>query len=187
MAAAIAARVTELVGLPLIVRDSQPEIRGTLHDLHSHIAFEAHPKAEIELTAYCAGAVKEHLRQTGVDAMPMANFVQGANESAGKQTVYVRGYVGQEPTLFLATTLALEALGGRLGEPIPEEIRREYGRSISSDELRRRHREAQNQGILRLVAGVLLLPILVPVWVVTLGWHLMTIPHRIWKAHQLVK
>lgn len=186
-AAAIAARVTELVGLPLILRESPPEIRGTLHDLHAQMAIEAYPKSEIELTAYRVGAVKEHLRLTGMDALPIANAVQGANEVLGEQTVYVRGYVGQEPTLLLATTLALESLDGRLSEPMSEDIRHEYGRSISLDELRRRHRKVQKQGLLTLVVGMLLLPVLVPIWIATLCWHLITMPHRIWKAQQFAK
>lgn len=183
----IAARVTELVGLPVIVRESPPELRGALHDLHAQIAFQANPKAEVELTAYRAGAVKEHLRLTGMDAMSTASVVEGSKEAVGKQTVYVRGYVGQEPTLLLVTTLALEALGGQLREPMPDDVRREYSRSVSADELRRRHRKMQRQGLLKLAAGVLLLPVLVPVGIVRLAWRLMTMPRRIWKAHQLAK
>jgi hypothetical protein len=183
-AVAIAARVAELVGLPLITRDAPSGIRGSFRDLHAHIAFEAHPDAEIELTAYSAGAVRQFLRRTGVDTMPMASHVQGVNEAEGKQTVYVRGYVGQEPTLFFATTLALEQLGGLLREPIPENVRREYGHSISSAELSRRHRTAQKHMLLTFAASLLLLPILVPVWTVM---ALITMPYRIWKAQQVVK
>ena len=117
----------------------------------------------------------------------LRSWVEGANEPVGKQSVYVQGYLGQEPTLLLATTLALEALGGRLGAPMTDDIRRECGRVISSDELGRRHRKAQKQGRLALVAWVLLLPVLVPVWIVTLAWQLITMPRRIWKAHQLVQ
>jgi hypothetical protein len=193
-AAMIAARMTERVGLPVIVRESPAAAaaaaavdRGGLYDLAAWIAFEMYPKAEIELTAYRAGAVKEHLRRCGMDALPIANVVQGVNEAAGTQTVYVQGYVGQEPTLLLATTLALESLGGRLGEPMSDELRREFGRVVSGDELRRRHRKVGRQGLMALAGGVLLLPVLVPVWTVEMAWQVGMLLRRLRKARRRVK
>lgn len=183
----IAARVEEIVGLPLVVRDSSPEIKGSLFDLDAQLAFAVYPRSQIEVTAYRAGAVREHLRLTGVDVMPIADVVQGSNEATGQQTVYVEGYVGQEPTLLLATTFALETLGGRLGKPMPDHVRRDYGQSVSVDELRRRYRKVQRQGLLALAAGVVLLPILVPIWMISIGRHLVERPARILKAKQVAE
>jgi hypothetical protein len=122
-----------------------------------------------------------------MDALPIANVVQGVNEAAGTQTVYVQGYVGQEPTLLLATTLALESLGGRLGEPMSDELRREFGRVVSGDELRRRHRKVGRQGLMALAGGVLLLPVLVPVWTVEMAWQVGMLLRRLRKARRRVK
>jgi hypothetical protein len=111
---AIADKVTELSGLPLSVADGD----GDLYDLHAHLAFACAPETQLEVHAYPAGAVKEFYHQTFGDAdLPFARCVQGLNEPAGTQAVYLRGYIGQEPTLLFVTILTLEALGGRPSTP----------------------------------------------------------------------
>ena len=180
-AARVVAKLTELVGLPLTISESTPEIRGSLFELHAQLAFARFPQVPVELTAYRAGAVQEHLQRTGMNALPFASVVQGSNEAVGTQTVYVRGYIGQEPTLLLAATLALEALGGRLREPLSDELRREYGAKVLPEELERRHRRVRRQGLLALTAGIVLLPFLVPFWLASIAWHLANLPWRLWK------
>ena len=187
LATQIAAQVEQSAGLPVVLRESGPEIRGTLHDLHALITFQMHPRIEVELTAYRAGGVKEHLQIAGVDSLPIAKAVQGMNEAPGEQTVYVRGHLGQEPTLFFATVLALEALGGRPRDPVTDDVRRQYGHAISPEELKRRHRKVQRHGIVMLTAAVVLFPLLLPLWILSIAWQLVKMPWRIWKARRLIQ
>ena len=180
-AARVGDMLTRMIGLPVTVSESDSEVRGTLFEL-LRLAFSRFPNDFIELTAYRPGAVKEHLQQVGIAASPIANAVQGVNEPPGTQAVYVTGYLGQEPTLLFATVLALEALGGRPRTSLPEEIRREYGARISVTELDRRHRTLRRQQRLGWLLGVISLPILVPMWFLSLMWGLATLPWRIGKA-----
>ncbi|MDB5331345.1 MAG: hypothetical protein JWP03_2496 [Phycisphaerales bacterium] len=186
-AARIADKVKEITGLPMTLDESGPEIRGDLYSLHAYLALAHFPNQRIELTAYQPGSVKEFLKTTGTDRFPFARVVRGANEPPGTQTVYVKGYTGQEPTLFFATKLSLEALGGRLRKPTGENERREYGSRITVAELERRHRKLERQSLLALSLGVILLPILLPLWVASIVWHLVTMPWRIRKAIKLVR
>jgi hypothetical protein len=149
-AAAIAARVTDLVGLPLIVSESSSEFRGRLYDLHARVAFAAYPKEEVTLSAY-----RPSVDRAGMATGPLADVVQGSREVAGTQKVYIEGYVGQEPTLLFATLLALEALGGHLTESVSEEERRNYGRTISPEELGRRYHKTQRKGLVAVTGGVI--------------------------------
>jgi hypothetical protein len=124
----IAGKVAELSGLPLSVTDSGADVKAGLYDLHAYLAFACHPETPLRLHSYRAGAVKELYHQTfGEARRPIAKCVQGLNEAPGTQTVYLHGYVGQEPTLLFVTELALEALGGRPRTPMAEEVRRDYG------------------------------------------------------------
>jgi hypothetical protein len=182
----IAAQVTEMTGLPVSVAESGPDVTGELYDLHGHLAFACAPGTGIELHSYRAGAAREFCRQTFGDAhFPVARFVEGLNEPPGTQAVYVRGYVGQEPTLFFATLLALEALGGRPREPFSDEDRREYGSPISPAELEERRRKLTRHALPAVLIGLVLLPVLIPLWVVGLLWFLVSMPWRIWRGYQL--
>lgn len=184
----IAEKVTELSGLPLTVEESGADIKGDLFDLHGYLAFACAPERQLELHSYRAGAVKDFCEEAfeGAD-FPLANCVQGLHEPPGTQTVYVRGYVGQEPTLFFVTELALEALGGRPREPIPEDVRREYGAPITAAQLEERQRKVTRQGWLTLLVGVLLLPVLLPLWLLGFLWMLVSLPWRIWTAYQVYR
>ncbi|MDB5356350.1 MAG: hypothetical protein JWN24_2803 [Phycisphaerales bacterium] len=186
-AARIADKVTEIIGLPMTLEESGPEMRCDCHFLHARLAFARFPDRRVELTAYHPGGVKEFLKRMGTDTLPIAHAVQGANEPPGTQTVYIRGYIGQEPTIIFATILALEALGGHLREPVSEEMRREYGSRITTMELDRRHRKLFRQGLVKLLLGVILLPILFPLGVASIVWHLVKTPWQIRKAMKLVR
>jgi hypothetical protein len=58
---------------------------------------------------------------------------------------------------------------------------------ITPEELRRRHRKVHRQALLALAGGVLLLPVLVPVWTVELAWHLVKLPGWIWRVRRRVR
>jgi hypothetical protein len=106
------------------------------------------------------------------------------NEPAGNQAVYLRGYMGQEPTLLLVTILALEDLGGRPRHPIGEVERRQYGTPITPAQLEERRRKLARQLWPIVVVSVLLLPLAIPLWLV--GFVLM-MPWRVWKANKLYR
>jgi hypothetical protein len=181
----IAVKVAELSGLTLSVTESGTEVKGDLYDLHGYLAYTCAPEQRLELWTYRAGAVRRFCEETfGNVELPMARCVRGVNEPAGTQAVYLRGYLGQEPTLLVMTTLALEALGGRPREPITDEERREYGTSITPAQLQARQRRLARQLWPTVVVGCLLLPLLIPLWVVAV---LVTMPWRIWKANQLYR
>jgi hypothetical protein len=179
----IAAHVTEISGQPLSVTDLADET-DEVSDFHGHLAFACAPESWIEVRAYRAGTVKEFYHQTVGDPglrLPMARFVQGLNEPAGTQAVYVEGHINQEPTLLFVTLLALEALGGRPRELIPDEIRRIFSSPISTSELEERRRKMRRRVRLRTAVTLVMLPILVPLWIL---WFLVTLPLGIWKTYQ---
>jgi hypothetical protein len=183
----IADKVTELSGLPLSVTESGADVKGNLHDLHAYLAFACYPEARLELDSYRPGAVKEFYQQTlGDTCLPMAKYVQGLNEAPGTQTVYLRGYVGQEPTLLFVTQIALESLGGRPRNPISEEVRREYGTPITVSQLDTRRRKVRKQAQAAALVGVLLLPVLIPLWLVGFVLFVVMLPWRMWKAYKTV-
>jgi hypothetical protein len=184
----IAEKVTELTGLAVEVTESDAEVKANLYDLHGYLAFACAPQSRIEVHAYRPGAVKELCEEMFGDAdFPLARVVKGRNEAPGTQTVYLRGFIGQEMTLFFATELALEALGGRSKYPLPEDVRRECGTPISEAQLQERMRKtAREMGSMFLV-GLLLFPLLLPLWIVGLLWFVVTLPWRIWQACRLYR
>jgi hypothetical protein len=187
VATEISARISDLAGLPIVVNDIHAKLGGTLHDLYAQIAFETYPRTQVTVSAYRAGAVKEHLKRTGMGGWPVATIVEGANEIDGEQTVSVEGYVGQEPTILLATVLSLESLGGRLVEPIRDDERQRYGAAVSPEELRRRHRSTKRHASFSLALGIVLLPLLLPIFLISIIWHLITLPWRLKKGRQKLK
>src|SRR5262245_7847264 len=114
----IAEKIQELSGLAITVHESGPEIKGDLYDFHAQLAFTSAPKTQLEIRAYRPGAVKEfYQRAFGDRELPFPKMIQGMNDPPNTQTIHLQGYIGQEPTLFVMTQLALEALGGRSSHP----------------------------------------------------------------------
>jgi hypothetical protein len=180
----IADAVTRRTGLPVAATDSGPDARGDLFDLHAHLAFADAPDTRVEMSAYRPGAVAELCRQMFRETgSPIAKHVQGLNEPPGTQAVCVRGFVGQEPTLFFATILALESLGGRPRDPLDDDERQRYGTSIAPAELAERRREVRRRMWPAVVIGLVLLPILIPVWFAA---FVLTMPWRIWRASRVL-
>ena len=112
--------------------------------------------------------------------MPSAEVMEGYHLTDETQVVHLEGYVCQDPTLWAVTLLALEALGGRVKEPIPEEFRREYGQPVTPAELARRRRKAHR----RLCIAT---AITAPLCLLSLLWVIVTAPWRIWRAYKLCR
>ena len=78
----------------------------------------------------------------------------------------------------VTTQLALESLGGTSSWEIPGEYRREFGQPITESELMDRLRKAKRH--MRRIEWtlILMLPILIPSFVVVSIWTLVTAPFR---------
>lgn len=182
----IAAKMTEICGLAVVVTESDAEVKGTLHDTHGTLAFAAAPEEQITLFSYRTGAVKEFYAEysEGLEGikLPTERFVTGLHEPQGTQAVYLSASVGHEPTLFMVTVLALEALGGKPREPITEDIRREYGVPITLQDLRRRQRKMRNQVAWAALLFILCLPLTIPLFVLGILFFLVMLPWRLMQA-----
>lgn len=180
------AAITRISGLSVIV------VRTLTDDLHEwdvRIAFECEADYFVEVCAYRRGAVQQFLDEDIGEAEQMLfkGHVEGANEPAGKQGVYVQAHMGQEPTLYATTVLALESLGGTTARSLPDELRQEYGKVVSEVELHERVRDAKRQ--MRRVKwwAALLMPIFIPIWFAGGVLAVMTLPFRVYKAARVVK
>ncbi|MGE5550141.1 MAG: hypothetical protein ACM3ZC_06375 [Bacteroidota bacterium] len=176
----IVGKITDMTGLPLSVTESREDTVTNLYVVYGRLAFACFPDDSIDIYAYRPGALRASCDTALEEAYPgFHSFVEGMAEPEGTQTVHLRGYIGQEPTLFYATVFALEALGGRPEFPITEEQRREYGGAITVVELMKRRRKAYRWTWLTTVLGVPLLLVFVPLWMIK---TLLTIPWRIRKV-----
>jgi hypothetical protein len=186
----IVAEVTEITGLPGNYNESSSEIRGDLYAYHGQAVFRDLPSSQIQLYAYLSGAVKRDAEIFYADAndavrrFPNAQYVEGIDESEERQSVHVRIYVGQEPTLYCATIVALERLGGRAKRPLSAGERDKYGRALTLTELKRRQRMVTAQLVGVLLIGCVVWPVTIPLWLLTLP---LAIPWCIWKAYRLTR
>ena len=184
---AICEKITEITTLPVVVlRQEQDD----LHELNARIAFQCSPETDLELLAYRPGAVRRFCEESFEEPSHssfMQRIVQGANEPAGSQTVYLRGYIGQEPTLMAVTELALDALGGQPRNPIADADRSTYDRAITADDIAERNRNVATQMRRTIWATVVMLPVLIPLWIAGCIWGILTMPYRIWKAGKTLK
>ena len=177
----IADKVAELSGMPLSAAESAADVQGDLYDLHGRLAFACAPGEQVTIYAYRGGAVRTLCDEMfGNVHLPMAEWVQGNNEPAGTQSVYLKGYAGQEPTLLAAITLALEALGGRPKDALSREWR-EYGAPVTPALLEDRRRKWAKGMWLGVAAGLLLAPLTIPLGLVAL---VVMTPWRVWKGYK---
>src|SRR5262249_30733362 len=151
-------------------------------------SFAAAPEEQLEVFSYRPGAAKkfynDHLE--GFDQLPIAKHATGLNEPEGTQVVYLRSYVGHEPTLMMATLIALEALGGRSHSPLTDEVRREFGTPITEKELALRRKKLQTQFKRATWLFVLMLPITIPLFLLQLLVMIAIMPWTLWKAWRQV-
>jgi len=177
---ALAAKISELSGLPVSVQAPGPGDLG-IYDQHAYLFFVAMPEEQLEVFSYRRGAAKKFYNDfmEGFENLPTAKYAVGLNEAPGTQVVYLRSFVGHEPTLMMATVLALEALGGRTRSPITDDIRREYGTPITEQQLAERRKKLHKE--LRRAAwiGMLMLPITIPLFIFGLLFRLVLLPWQI--------
>jgi hypothetical protein len=161
--ARIGAAIVEVCGLPVVITESGPEVKGTLYALHARMAFDCDRSNTIDLFSYRPGAVRELYRQFTANIPPdlaqPPRALLGVNEPEGSPSIHLRTYVGLEPTLLMVTTLALEALGGEAKRHLSDEARRTYSRRLTSATLKWRTRKTQWISYVGMIAFVLLLPI----------------------------
>ena len=178
--ARIAEQVSEISGLPTSITDLSIVGNDDVSEFHGNLAFACEPHSGIELRAYRVGAMKKFYHETVGDPglrYPMARFVQGLNEPTGTQAVHLSGHTGQDFTLFTVTLLALEKLGGRLRHPISDEDRRIYSTPITVSQLEDRCRKARRKAQIRAAVTFLLLPVIIPLWVLFL---FLKLPLGVW-------
>jgi hypothetical protein len=177
--------ITEISGLPIIVEEASPEIKGNFHDFCAHLAFESDPKNRLEIKAYIPGIVQKNYQQMREGEMgEFAPKAQGWDETPEFQTVHLQSYLGAEPTLIVVATLALEKLGGELKRPISDDERREFGVRLTPEILNERRKKIRRQ---MLFPGILFLIFLPVTLVITLLTSTITMPYRIWKAYRTLK
>ena len=162
--AEICSKVREICGLPVVVLESTAE--GPC-EWQATIAFG------------CAQDSPLKLRATVCLCREETSDVPTHNPFVKNIVVRLQGYVGQEPTLFVTTKLALEALGGAPEGGIPDDDRREFAKPISELELRARQRETERQMGRAALTTILMLPVLIPMGCL---WLFVTVPWRLWRC-----
>jgi hypothetical protein len=176
--------ITEICGLGVTAEESSAEIKGGLFDMHADLAFPAYPKNKVQIHTYIPGIVQKHHQEMMKEFGGFAPQAQGWDEGPEVQTVYLRIYLGQEPTLFEVAGLALEKLGGKLAQPVSEETRDIYGAKLTLGTLKKRHFKSSGQNYLGLAVILVVLPITLPLALLKAA---ITWPSRMKKARQLMK
>jgi hypothetical protein len=176
----LAARVTARSGL--LTRAEPSDLGDGFYQVHGQLAFACVPELWVEVYCY-----SPEQRQRNVEMFIDSGLVSPDARHAPRPpgaTVHVQTFVGVEPTLFFQTELALEELGGELGESFPEEARSEYGQPLTEAELLRRVRDAQVAMRPVVWASALLMPLLLPLHI---AWTLVRLPWMLWKARRLLR
>jgi hypothetical protein len=169
--ASLADKITELSGLPVLIEEdepvfteedkfendesSYPRFARASYIRFAHISFRSTPRNQVQLYVSCHDA---------------------DDKSCSTQTVHLRIYAGQEETLFRQTVLALEALGGSAEYQLPENARQKYVKSLTPSQIRWRSVKNNALVILVYLIGILLLPILLPIWLFQLLRLWISIP-----------
>jgi hypothetical protein len=176
----IAARVTARSGLG-VVAEPFPNPDG-FYQVYGQLSFPCAPETAVELFCYSPAQRRRNVEMF-VESGLVSPEARRAPLPAGS-VVHLRSIIGVEMTLFIQAELALEELGGTLHEPPSEEMRQEYGGSLTEAELLRRIRDMEVAMRPALWATVLLLPLLLPIQLV---WTLVRLPWTLWKARQLLR
>ncbi len=184
--AAIQAAMTRQCGLPVIMTEGGPAITDDLYEFDGRLAFAAAASNSIEIFAYRPGAVRRLYNQLTADGelLPERQLkcITGWDQAPGTQSVHLRGYLGQEMTLFMVALITLESLGGRPKHPISERARRLCSGPISNEELARRIRKERSLS----VAGTLISVAFLPLMLLQLLCSILILPVRLWKARRPV-
>lgn len=126
------------------------------------VSFASHPYHLVDLYAYRQDAVQELIKteneRTGFD-VNWPYLVEGSTEKHGVQTVYIGGYLTQEPTIVDAAIAGLESLGGVLNEGRSSQKSNHF--PINTADLEKNH--AKHKAL--LLYGVVVLVLLSPIWI----------------------
>src|SRR5262245_40072835 len=179
----LAARITETCGLPVTIHPPHAEDLD-IYDQHGYVSFAAAPEEQLEVFSYKPGAAKKYYNDFMEDFeyTPTAKFAVGLNEPPGSQVVYLRSYIGHEPTLLMVTLIALEALGGKPREPLTFENRQGYSKKVTEEELAKRRKILHRQFKRTAWITMLLLPITIPLFLLQMFLMFTLLPWRLWKA-----
>ena len=186
----IAARISEITSHAVAIDDSTEEDEEvSLWEYQVRLKFDAVPECALRLYAYKPGAVDKWMD----DDDPMLKKVlgkslEGAGERKGHRFVHFLGYIGEEPTLFFVTDIALHDLGGTTEKPIPDDIIQEYKREISVEELQSRLNDVKSSNQKQFRWILILSPLLIPLWIISMVFTLLLLPFRLlWAWRQLSK
>jgi hypothetical protein len=163
----IAEKITEISSLDLSIKEFELETQPRLYDFYAYISFSLIPHNHLKIYAYRSGAIRKfYLKSHNYLGLSIINpSIEGFNEPIDTQTVYLRMYLGQEPTLFYMTIFALEALDGSLKHPISEDIRDKYQKLFTQSQIQQRYWQNSFQILLIWSIVLILLPILIPLWI----------------------
>jgi hypothetical protein len=140
----IAAKVAELSGLAVRIRQTVYHNTAEFNEADGVLAFECAPREEIWLSAPRAGA----------EMLPYWVWDRGEKDPPGKHAVYL-SLGGLEPTLKTYIRLALQALGGEAKHPLDEASRRLCAGPITELELERRKWAVSGKQLLAtLISGI---------------------------------
>jgi hypothetical protein len=98
--------------------------------------------------------------------------------------VYIKGSWKREPTLFVATQLALERLGGFATFPLTDQQRSDCDRQLTTADMADRRRRWRQRVRYGRVLQVLLLPVTIPLTL--LKWLVVAIVPGVWKLGRSV-
>jgi hypothetical protein len=172
--------VSELSGLPVSLKETGADVKADFLEFHAYLCFACASDEQLELYTYRHGTVKEWAEKWSPRS---ASGLQWLQPHEGSQAVYLRSYLGEEPTLMMVTVLALGALGGRPWQPISEAMRRDYGTPITAAQLQARRRKMRKQAQGMALVVIFLLPLLLPLFVIELAWFVVMMPWRLGKAY----
>ncbi len=159
----IAAKVQELSGLAVRIRQPKASMVSDACKLHGFVAFECAPDGEIELCAFDVAAVlgDDALREEVELILPPPRHAsEWLNEPTGRQAIHLRVWsdgllaIALDPTFLTYVLLALEALGGDIEEQPKEEQRRACAAPITELELEYRRWKGRGEQLVAVfVAG----------------------------------
>jgi hypothetical protein len=163
----LVAEMTRSSGLAVTVHDSTPEVKGQVFQVHCRLAFACEPRESVEISAYQSGAARQGsdrlkalaaIAEKSTSDPVVLNHVRqllDAPTPANEQsTMQLRGYVGEEGTLFGVAELALESLGGTLRTPMSDARRHACSGPLDPATLRARHRARSRAMRNALISGL---------------------------------
>ena len=170
-AEALRLKIEELASRPVEFKPDVPDPDFD-YEVAGLMRLAEFPQSGVTLKVYKPGSVAAWWRETDEsgDLEAFAPSIEGFDESPGRRTVYLQGYLGQETTLFNLILVALESLGGRPSPPLDQRQRQQAQGPLGYWQLRRRHLPQKFLGYWVVPLWLTLMPILViPLAALTAG------------------